>query len=61
VPASAPVKVILALTAMTVLALAGLVAWWVFNPAWNQCSSYVDDRLVEHKCSEEPPRFASAA
>jgi hypothetical protein len=31
VPASTPVKVILALTVITVLGLAGLVAWWVFN------------------------------
>jgi hypothetical protein len=56
VPVTAPAKVALAVVVIAVLALAGVVAWSVFNPAWNQCASYVDGRLMQHKCSEDPAR-----
>lgn len=45
------------LAAVVVLAITGFVVWMVFfNPAWDQCASRVDGQLVEHKCSEGPPR-----
>ena len=46
------VKVVLALVIIAVRAFVGLVAAWVFNPAWDNCVSRVDGRLVEHDCGE---------
>ena len=48
----AVVKVVLALVIIAVIAFVGLVAAWVFNPAWDNCASRVDDQLIEHNCGE---------
>ncbi|MEN8704965.1 MAG: hypothetical protein ABF306_02400 [Nocardioides marinisabuli] len=46
--------VVVAVAALVVLAVVGVAAAWVTHPAWNQCASQVDGRLVEHSCDEAP-------
>lgn len=49
-------KVVLGAIAALLLVGVGLLAWGVFNPAWDRCADVVDGKTVEHACSDGPAR-----